>query len=209
MGRTASAIEMDWIHPAHRSTASAISRLENAAGHRPDADDTRALCAGRRMLARNPVCSVATMKPAIDRAASALASRTKSATDSVSPRAPDRCRRAAAPLRRRAPTARCAASCGAGRTPRRRRARTAPRRRCAGCAAPSGTSRATAESTFGAGRNAPAGTVKSRVTAKLRLQHHRQPAVVGASPAPRSCARRLPAAASRACRAIASRIAAR
>ena len=36
----------------------------------------------------------------------------------------------------------------------------------AGRASRSGTSRATADSTFGGGRNAPDGTVKSRVTAK-------------------------------------------
>ncbi len=37
----------------------------------------------------------------------------------------------------------------------------------AGALSRNGTSRASADSTFGAGRNAPAGTVNSRVTAKL------------------------------------------
>ena len=69
--------------------------------------------------------------------------------------------------RRRRRRARCAASCAAGRTPPRRPARTARRRRSPACAAPSGTSRATAESTFGAGRNAPGGTMNSRVTANF------------------------------------------
>ena len=49
----------------------------------------------------------------------------------------------------------------------------------AGCRRASGTSRATADSTFGTGRNAPGGTTNSRAMRKLRLQHHRQPSVVG------------------------------
>ena len=49
----------------------------------------------------------------------------------------------------------------------------------AGRAAPSGVSRATADSTLGGGRNAPAGTTNSRSTAEANLQHHRQPPVLG------------------------------
>ena len=49
----------------------------------------------------------------------------------------------------------------------------------AGRPAPSGVSRATAESTFGAGENAPGGTTNRRRTAKRRLQHHGEPPVVG------------------------------
>ena len=105
---------------------------------------------------------------ALSRAASALASRTKSATDSVSPRARGIDARAPQIAAR---VARAPASAlrsvlrrwpNAAATMRAKSAASAMR----GCVAPSGTRRATAESTFGAGRNAPGGTMNSRVDAK-------------------------------------------